>query len=72
VRYAGLSSSLYGNLDLDLAMAKSPQIDEQYSAAETVRRRDATIKQMLNTPPQPRKTKPSRPKAASHKAKKSG
>ena len=29
---------------------------DQYSEAETARRRDATIKNMLNTPPKPRKS----------------
>ena len=29
-------------------------IDEQYSPEETARRRDAVIRRMANTPPQPR------------------
>jgi hypothetical protein len=29
--------------------------NDQYSSAETVQRRDETIKRMLNTPPQPHK-----------------
>jgi hypothetical protein len=42
---------------------------DTYSEAETARRRDATIKNMLGTPPQPRKPKrkPSRAKSASAK-----
>jgi hypothetical protein len=58
-------------------MAKSPQGDEQYTEAETARRRDALLFKLLKTPPQSREElkgqrKPSRPKAASRKAKKSG
>ncbi len=30
-----------------------PSFDDQYSAEETVHRRDATIKKMLATPPKP-------------------
>jgi hypothetical protein len=39
--------------------------DESYSDKEAARRRDAVLKQMLNTPPQPRKqdsAKASKPK----------
>jgi hypothetical protein len=32
--------------------------DDQYSEEETARRADEVIKRMLNTPPQPRTTKP--------------
>jgi hypothetical protein len=35
-------------------MARSKD-DEPYSEAETVRRRDAALKRMLSTPPQPHK-----------------
>jgi hypothetical protein len=33
--------------------------DENYSAEETARRRDAVLKIMVNTPPQPRASNPS-------------
>jgi hypothetical protein len=44
---------------------------DQFSAEETAQRRDAVIKRMLNTPPQPRTKKKERParKGRVHKAK---
>ena len=32
----------------------NPPDDERYTAAETARRRDEVVRQMANTPPQPR------------------
>jgi len=51
-------------------------LDESYSEAETARRRDATIRNMIATPPKPhaplkaRKAKASRSKVARRKPKK--
>ncbi len=47
--------------------------DENYTEAETIRRSEAALKRMLNTPPTPHakvKRKPSRPKRATAKARK--
>lgn len=40
----------------------SKKDSEQYSSAETARRRDEVVRRMVNTPPQPKKakTRPSR------------
>jgi hypothetical protein len=51
------------------------QSDETYSPAETARRRDAIVRNMIATPPAPHlslkaKKKASRPKRATAKAKK--
>ena len=43
--------------------------DDRYSEEETARRADEVIKRMLNTPPQPRTTKPA-PKAKERPASK--
>jgi hypothetical protein len=40
-------------------MAKA---DEEYSPEETARRRDAVLKILVNTPPQPRTTRQDQPK----------
>jgi hypothetical protein len=39
-------------------MAGKVEDDDRYSAEETARRADEVIKRMLNTPPKPRKAKP--------------
>ena len=44
--------------------------DDQYSDEETVRRRDEVVKRMLNTPPQPRPTKPKDEKGEERPARK--
>lgn len=35
-------------------MSKAPKNDEPYSEAETARRRDAIVRNMIATPPKPR------------------
>jgi hypothetical protein len=61
---------------MDDQTMKSPPEADQYSEAETARRRDATVKAMIATPPEPRATKPnrklSRAKGASAKRGKAG
>ena len=37
---------------------KQESVDDQYSPEEAARRRDAVLKIMVNTPPQPRATRP--------------
>jgi hypothetical protein len=39
-------------------MEKKPPEDDRYAEEETARRADEVIKRTLNTPPQPRKAKP--------------
>jgi len=47
----------------------NPRKDDQYSEQETVRRRNAVIKRMLNTPPQPHsEMKIGKPKRKSKKS----
>jgi len=36
--------------------------DDEYSPEETARRRDAVLKILVNTPPQPQATRPPRPR----------
>jgi hypothetical protein len=50
-------------------MAGKVEDDDRYSAEETARRADEVIKRMLNTPPKPRKAKPT-PKAKERPASK--
>ncbi len=59
-----------------MPVSSSRPPDEQFSEAETARRRDATIKNMIAMPPTPRgaiksKKKPSRAKTVNRKSKKS-
>jgi len=43
-------------------MENSRDDDDQYSPVETARRRDAVLKILVNTPPQPQATRPTRPR----------
>jgi len=56
-------------------MVESKAPDDAYSEAETARRRDAIVRNMIATPPAPRapikaKRKPSRAKGTSRKSRK--
>jgi hypothetical protein len=42
--------------------------DQTFSEEETARRRDEVVRQMANTPPQPRVTAPNRPSKTRKKA----
>jgi hypothetical protein len=54
-------------------MSPAKESDEQFSEAETIRRREATLKRMLNTPHTPQKPLgKKRPKAKAKKASKKG
>ena len=45
----------------DQASDDGQRPNDNYSDEEAARRRDAVIKRMLNTPPQPRRKKPTMP-----------
>lgn len=47
-----------GALRFDGSMAKSSKDQDEYTKEETARRRDAVVKRMLETPPQPKRGRP--------------
>jgi len=48
-------------------MTKPSKDQDEYSEEETARRRDAVLKRMLETPPQPKRGKPAKRKQSNDK-----